>query len=51
MPCEAGRLHLNQVHPGASLTAIEAEPGRPMVGWDGTGPAPEWRNRQFPSLW
>ncbi|MFI9065577.1 hypothetical protein ACIGQE_27510 [Streptomyces sp. NPDC053429] len=48
---EAGRLHLDQAHPGAPLTAVEVEPGRPMGGWDGTEPPHEWMNRHFPSLW
>ncbi|MFF4364599.1 hypothetical protein [Streptomyces sp. NPDC001594] len=42
---------LDQAHPGAPLTVIEVETGRPMGGWDGTETAHEWMNQRFPSMW
>ncbi|MFD3729089.1 hypothetical protein [Streptomyces sp. NPDC058671] len=47
----AAREHLTHAHPGGPDDAVEIEPGRAVIGWDGIEPPHEWHNRVFPPTW
>ncbi|MFD3565983.1 hypothetical protein [Streptomyces sp. NPDC058667] len=47
----AAREHLTAAHPGASDDAVEVEPARAVIGWDGIEPPHEWYNRVSPPTW